>query len=525
MGIKHAPRIATRRSQRGVMLMILILIFAVPVIFAAYLGFVVEPGLALVQNRMSQHQADYSALSLRWECEQHTDCRKLNQNQDTSTPWGWSAPFAQTPERLSERILLSALQFITMSGNAHAETEGCNPPDCLSLSGTKEIRGEGEDKEVYIRFQDDRDIDFNAAAEATMEVGDDGFEPGPVDGSILEGFVGCEKVIISGSSNVRGNVYTTHKNSEIDVSGNAAINGDVVLEEDYTINLGGNNKFNLPANLVVMGKLTVNNDIKIDGYLKVREEFKLTVDVDDKTKIDVGQIYVDSDKCIDESTREISICDGVMPYDYNKEPITCDPIATEKHGEGIDAFFQQYDEFRDLTNFSSIDEFSDFSGGYFKFENFVPQSDLNITGNTVLHVMGDFLLTGNKKITVQGDASLTILIDEQGSLKINSGEISADNVLTTDQRAQVAVLSRAQSADSSDYDVELAANGILKGVLYAPESKVKVRGNQTVASIRAKELDMKGNPQSDELLDYDPVEAGEITVGSFSITTKPFLVK
>lgn len=73
MDIRSMRRIENKKSQQGTVIF-LMLIFAIPVIALAYVGLVVEPGFKLLQQRILQHQTDTAALSLGWECEQHSDC-------------------------------------------------------------------------------------------------------------------------------------------------------------------------------------------------------------------------------------------------------------------------------------------------------------------------------------------------------------------------------------------------------------------------------------------------------------------
>jgi hypothetical protein len=296
MGTKRTPRIATRRAQRGVMLLMLILMFALPIIFMAYLGFVVNPGLDLVQNRMTQHQADYAALSLRWECEHYrnddgeAECRTLNQNQDTTRRWDWPAPYAHTPSNLSERIALTVLQLITLSGNAHAEDSSCEFPDCLSGKKIEEKEEKIEEKEekiedgkVYIRFESNQDIRnpvFNATAEATMEVGVSDFDAPEIDGSIFDGFVGCENVEIGGNAEIiNSNVYTTDSDSWIEVSGSAEIiNSNVyTTDHDSWIEVSGNsdNAATIEGNVSSVEIVGLEN---IEGEICIRGDYEIEVE-------------------------------------------------------------------------------------------------------------------------------------------------------------------------------------------------------------------------------------------------------
>ncbi|MEA3640849.1 MAG: hypothetical protein VBE63_13015 [Lamprobacter sp.] len=559
MGTKRTPRITSRRAQRGVMLFILILIFAVPIIFMAYIGFVVNPGLDLVQNRMTQHQADYAALSLRWECQQDSECRAVNQNPGTANPSGWPAPYAHTPGSLSDRIVLRVLQLITLSGNAHAQTGGCQPPDCLR--GTKKIM----DGKVYMRFESDQDIrnrNLNAAAEAAMEAGVSDFEAPEINGDIFDGFFGCEKVTIKGNSEIVGNVYTTEPGSEISVKGNSEIVGNVYTTEPGSeISVKGNatvegevqsagrldgdgiskiagsicikddfrtdlirQGFSHSYDFIVLGDLRARQDMNIGGSLKVGGTLEITSHVDSMNVVGNVQYGID---CSDNN--KTTICSTatqnsgiICPGDEDPKSLECDPIAdTEGTWEEIDGFFNLYSEAAESTSYSDIDDFSEISGGYYKFESLDLKSDLMITGDTVLHVEGDFKLTGNNTLSVKEGASLTLMVE--GDIKFTSGEITAETLVNEDEegrtRPQVTILAKGG-------EVDLAGNGNLTGVIYAPKSDVKIRGTQSVTgSVRGKTLDINGTPGA-EAIEYDDALKDVETIGGFSDTsTKPFLVK
>ena len=532
MKMKHAPRIATRRAQRGVMLMLLILLFAIPVIFGAYLGFVLKPGLDLVQNRMTQHQADYAALSLRWECQKIPDCSTLDENSGTANPQDWPAPYAHTPDSVYERIALSVLQFFTLSGTAHAQDGDCQPPDCLS--GTKEIRDEGGKKKVYIRFKSDRDIrksEFNAAAEATMEAGVSDFEPPVIDGAIFNGFVGCESVDIGGNSDIVGNIYTIDDDAVPEIIGDSVTIDDddvFILEGDFQTELETEEALEIPNSLIVLGDLRARQDMQIGGDLKVGGVLDITSHVD---QVNVGRVTEYVGGCIDhdealicadaDQVSNITTIDGEII-----EPIGCDPIANNEDGnegswEGIDDFFDFYSEIANATDYSDIDDFSDINGGYFKFESIDLESDLTVTGDTVLHVEGYFSLAENYTLSVQDGASLTLMVEGNFTLE---GEISGDTLVNEDgqsrKRPQVAILSKGEN------DVDLAGNGNLEGIIYAPESDVTISGTQSVTgSVRGKTLDIN-SASGTEPIKYDDELKGVETIGSFTnISTKPFLVK
>lgn len=306
----------------------------------------------------------------------------------------------------------------------------------------------------------------------------------------------------------------------------ATIDGVFILEGDFQTGLKGKG-LEMPKSLIVLKDLRARQDMDIGGDLKVGGKLDITSHVD---QVDVDGVVEYVDDCVD--TDDVPICDTAekvsdITVDGNIiEPLGCDPIAsteedTEESWQGIDAFFELYSEPAESTDYSDIADFSEISGGYYKFESLDLKRNLTITGDTVLHVEGTFKLKGNNTLSVEGDASLTLMVE--GDIEFTSGEISAETLVNEDgegrKRPQVTIL-------SNGGDVDMDGNGNLKGVIYAPESDVKIRGTQSVTgSVRGKTLDINGTPGA-EAIEYDPELKDVETIGSFTDTsTKPFLVK
>ncbi|MFW5723693.1 MAG: hypothetical protein ACOCWF_03920, partial [Halochromatium sp.] len=247
MGTKRTPKFAIIHSQRGAVLFIFILIFAVPIVFiGGYVGFVVEPGLVLVKNRMSQHQADYAALSLAYECAQYDDCRQsaLNNPVVIHLP-DWPASLAHNAhDSVFERVSLSVLQALTLSNKAQAaDEENCKPPDCISGTvfsdgdGRIGARVEGSDefemraiKAMTRRDADLKTMDIGYESEALVGFGG-GDDIDAVDlsnvSSTFRGFTGCKKVEVSGQSTVDGLVQTAE---DFTLSDSGIIDGTIIAD-------------------------------------------------------------------------------------------------------------------------------------------------------------------------------------------------------------------------------------------------------------------------------------------------------
>ncbi|WP_201245928.1 DUF7305 domain-containing protein [Halochromatium salexigens] len=274
MKIKRAPLIATCRSQRGTMT-IMILIFSVPIVFMFYIGFILQPGLALVKNRMSQHQADYAALSLAYECAQDDVCRQSAlDNPDSASNDETSIHLPDWPASLAK----SVLQVLTLSNSAYAEDS--DSPTIPPISGGTvssddqgriRARIEGSDESRIGRT----DLNFRYASEALVEFADGtGVEPVNLDdiGGIFRGFTGCEKAQIGGNSRIRGYVLTSENSTGVGLGGNSAIEknpdqngyGGVITYDAFTFT---GRSSELKGDLIFYG-------VKSDGDSEVdREQF------------------------------------------------------------------------------------------------------------------------------------------------------------------------------------------------------------------------------------------------------------
>lgn len=127
-----------------------------------------------------------------------------------------------------------------------------------------------------------------------------------------------------------------------------------------------------------------------------------------------------------------------------------------------------------------------------------PGSNLVIEGDVVLHVSGDIKFTGNGGIVIKTGASLTIYcpgtIDIAGNGVLNGGSTAA----TAQQPAKFQIWGT--DNDASLQSISIAGNGVLSGVVYAPNASVKINGNGDVfGSVIANNIDVTG----EALFHYD----------------------
>lgn len=235
MSSVRAYRKSKRGFQRGSVL-VLLLLFGIPVIWLAYVGLVIEPGIKLVNYRIEQHQVDDHALALRYGCDLIEPCRQPELSSDPPP----------------------------------APDNDCQPPDCGYVhTGDDPEYQCGEDEldstKVYVTVEaKDEDGKRLGCATATMDEQDsDDQQQSGIDDltDAADGIVGCKKVEVEGSGNIESLtgedllVYSTNGEDEIKLSGGSRVGGDIESTGKLTIEGGAR----------ATGKLYAEDELKIEG--------------------------------------------------------------------------------------------------------------------------------------------------------------------------------------------------------------------------------------------------------------------
>ncbi len=244
MKVRYHCRTSSQ-SQKGSVLFIF-LIFALPLLMAAYIGLVVTPGIQLLKSRIDQHRQDKYALTLRYECQENFDCPKSEDQESSSNAPSWPEPVAISENSIINRYVLTLLQVASMSKVVYAADAKCEPPECIRGQVYKNVEKGGcnernlDPDKIYVTVKGAGGS--NRCATATI-VAEEGGEPGPgvPTTNYLDGIVGCEEVVVDnggyiGATNgANAFVYTTDADAEIKVEGGSRVVGDVESSGKLTL--------------------------------------------------------------------------------------------------------------------------------------------------------------------------------------------------------------------------------------------------------------------------------------------------
>jgi hypothetical protein len=124
-----------------------------------------------------------------------------------------------------------------------------------------------------------------------------------------------------------------------------------------------------------------------------------------------------------------------------------------------------------------------------------PGSNLVIKGNVTLYLTGSdaISVTGNGGIVIEPGASLSIYA--AGSIKIGgNGVLNGGNTTASANQPINFQLWGTSTDTATKQDIQVAGNGVLSGIVYAPNGSVKINGNGDVmGSVVANDITVVGN--------------------------------
>lgn len=314
--------------------------------------------------------------------------------------------------------------------------------------------------------------------------------------------VGCESVVVGGSSNIdsfegasyatadpgtNGDVSVVNGYAVVDsgISGSVTVSGDGTAVDSKYVDANGD--------IYLGNNVSVTGNIVASGSFGGREE-DVGGDVTTGASLDLGECdpldiasnmptYSGTSSSFDAAKKSTTVFNGTDAVG----DVT--PVTMEVLGESETVYV--FDDFTSDDNNNTI----------------------TVTGDVTLYIQGDMTIKNTTFSLANDSSSLTIFID--GNIVVNTGStVFADEYVSDSGNVPLTVY----SSNSDDTEIELGGNGEIYMNLYAPNEVVSYNGTAAIiGALRGKSVELSGTGD----IHYDEGlsgidNAGEATSASYT---------